>query len=261
MTKYKSFISIDEIEFIWIIVDDGKILSKNPSIEELNKVSKIGLRYNETNICHICREENDITDRSILYPRNVRREKDKDGNETGRYVCPKHYFRTDPNSHINAMKSVRSCRTGNQNPLHTSTRGDRDIELACRLYDYENLNKTKDRYNTDIDCRSNKTGLYHQIRGRCYNSKHGFWSLGAFDNEWEKEYEDIVCFCKSVDGKRIERIYRFPQPVIKGMRSISIVKISSRGISWYEKYRIKDDEEIKKANEIWKKITNRRNRT
>lgn len=56
----------------------------------------------------------------------------------------------------------------------------------------------------------------------------------------------------------IERIYRFPSDAIKGITTITIVETPSRGVQWYEKYRVKDLEELKKANDIWKKILGNR---
>ncbi len=80
--------------------------------------------------------------------------------------------------------------------------------------------------------------------------------LWDFEGEWDKDYEDIILVCKNKDGKIIEEIYRIPvkKEIKKKRKNITIVKYPSRGIPWYEKYRIKEPEELIKANEIWKKI-------
>ena len=60
--------------------------------------------------------------------------------------------------------------------------------------------------------------------------------------------------------KGIERIYIFTYEDVRKRTSIAIIKnpMNSRHtcsiIPWYEKYRVTDEDELKKANEIWKKI-------
>lgn len=116
MTKYKIYVSIDEKNFFWIIIENGNIINKNPTREELGKITRT-ISYNKTNICPICRKENTITDKSILYPGNALREKDRYGNKTEERVCNNHwnidYQRYDHNSRNNAIKSVADIRTGN----------------------------------------------------------------------------------------------------------------------------------------------------
>lgn len=52
MAKYKISVSIDEKNFFWIVVDNGKLI-KNPSEGDLkNAMLK---SYNKTNICTKCR--------------------------------------------------------------------------------------------------------------------------------------------------------------------------------------------------------------
>lgn len=100
MAKYKIHVSIDEKKFFWIIVENGKIINKNPTKEELDE-AKVKY-YNRTNVCYICRKEGKITDKSILYPYNACREKDKDRKEIGEWICYNHYKRDwqmrDPNN-------------------------------------------------------------------------------------------------------------------------------------------------------------------
>lgn len=201
-------------------------------------------RYNSTHTCNRCGRNFDEMEGS-KYPL---KEYDKERNFIG-WTCRNCYQKYDPNSINNIKKSVSNCRTGNQDQNHSNTKGDKDIELACRLYRYENLNEKYDNHITPIDCLDPRTGLFHQVQGRFYNGKHGWWQFSHLDREWYKEYEDMICFCKSKDGKRIERIYRFPLSVIKEVKTISIYRNPSRG-GWYEKYRIADEYELKNANTL-----------
>lgn len=80
MSICKINVSTDEKEYFWIIVENKKIINMNATREEIRKISRT-IYYNPTNVCPICREEKEITDRSILYPGNARKYKDGDGVE------------------------------------------------------------------------------------------------------------------------------------------------------------------------------------
>lgn len=166
--------------------------------------------------------------------------------------------KNNPNSQYNLMKSVRNCRTGNQNPNHETTKARKSQKLACRLYGWIDLNEENDNYNFPIDCYDPKTGLYHQVQGRYY-SRISQWTFGNFKNELEKIYENMVCFCFSKDGKIVERIYKFLRKEIMRVKGITIYKNPSKGGQQNEQYRVTDEDELKNANDIWKEIINEPN--
>jgi hypothetical protein len=261
-----------------VIVDEtGKVINKNPTKDELKGLeeeiySRVHTKrkesYNRTNTCdniipvgfswRRCEEK--------LVKGKVRRCRDKEGNETGRWICKKCWQKYDPNSQNNIQKMITDRRTGNQNPNHTNVFGDNVLELACILYGWEDLNKRYDNYKSPIDCYDPKTGLYHQVRGKslgiicryvttkgeemCYEG----WMFGNLEREWGKIFEDMVCFCFSEDGKLVERIYIMSKKEIMIMKGIGIYKNPSKGNYQFEKYRITDEYKLKKANDIWKKI-------
>ena len=78
------------------------------------------------------------------------------------------------------------------------------------------------------------------------------WELSSLEKEWIKIYESMVFFCISDDEKIIERIYIFPLCTLIGKKNISICKNNITG--WHEKYRVKDEDKIKRANDIWNNI-------
>lgn len=211
--------------------------------------------YNRTNICDECKVEK-------LRSGNARREYNEKEKWTGRWLCEKcgnKHRQKLHNSHNYLMKQLRNIRTCNQDPNSTQAKGDNSQELACILYGWEDLNKKYDHYSFPIDCYDPKTGLYHQVKERYFSSTYQRWSFGRLEREWKKKYEYMVCFCKSQDGNNIERIYKFPEKEIKVRTGINIVKnpTDSHGnsiIPWYEKYRITDGDELKKANDIWNDI-------
>ncbi len=128
--------------------------------------------------CYICGKE------------AKRRERNKDGGETGKYVCIEHYkkeyyqniLKNDPNSQANIMKSLRNYRTGNQDPKHESTKGEQDVDMICELYGYKNLNRKYNNLATPLDCLDEETGLYYQVQGRRYSSIYKCWTFTNFEN-------------------------------------------------------------------------------
>lgn len=205
-------------------------------------------RYNETNVCDRCGRNFEELERSGKFPI---KEYDEKGNWTGKWDCHSCREKYDPNSSHNVLKSMANCRTGNQNPNHSGTKGDKDLDIVCELYGYINLNKRYDKYNTDIDCLDEKTGLLYQVQGRLYKAVYRCWTFGDFEIEWMKEYEDMICICKSRYGNRIERIYRFPLWIIIGRKGITIYNNDNE--HWYDQYIVKDSEELRRANDILKR--------
>ncbi len=277
MAKYKISVSMDEKNFFWIIVENHKIINNNPTKEELSNISKT-ICYNETNICPRCREENGITDRSILYPGRTYREKNKDGKKTGKWVCSKHWSRYynnyDPNSWNNIRKGLANYNIDNQNPNSSQAKGDKGEELLSTWKNYKNLGK-KD-YHSRRDFLDEETGMYYQVKTSYYNPIETCWSA-SFQNEIKSigkgfMFKDLYLFCISEDGKRVERVYRIPEKEIEiseeGITKRTIIKVYKNPTDswgnhitpWYEQYRISNEnEELKKLNEMWREITMQKN--
>lgn len=174
-----------------------------------------------------------------------------------KYLCEHCYKIHDPKSINNLFKLITNSRTGNQNINSARWLGDMSQKLACMLYGWEDLNKKYDNYRTPIDCFDPKTGLYHQVQGHCYSSIYRRWMVNHFEREYGKKYENMVCFCFDKYVKTIERIYKFPDNIVKNKNSVTIIKNPSIGYPWYEEYRITDKEELKRANDIWSDINGR----
>lgn len=252
MSKYRISVSIDEKNFFWIVVDNGRFI-RNPTKEDLMGTKLKS--YNKTNICSRCREENGITDNSILYPGKAYREKDKNRKETGRWTCSKCYFKNiniESDSYNNIIKQLRPCRMGSLDPNCPAAKGRKSQKLACRLYELKDLDIENDNYNSPLDCYDPKTGLYHQVQGRYY--KYERWPFNGFKDEWGKIFENMICFCFSEDGNIVERIYIFPWKEIIEITGVTIYKNPSIRVPWYGQYRVTNEDELKKANEIWKEI-------
>lgn len=208
-------------------------------------------RYNDTHTCNRCGGNFDeIT--GLKYPS---KEYDKERNFIG-WVCSNCYQKYDPNSGNNIKKSISNCRNYSQNPHSNTAKGDKFEELTCRWMCVKNLNKDNDNYSTGtpVDHSADHEGKIFQTKGRFYNSRNGLWNFSNLEEEWNKKFDYMICYCASKDGKTIERVYKIPKSKIINIKGVSIVENSSRGIGWYERYRITDNNTIKKINKIWQEI-------
>jgi hypothetical protein len=219
--------------------------------------------YNRTNTCYRCginfEKIKELGD-------HHRREYNKEGNWTGKWVCNRCYGKYDPNSTNNILKSVANCRTGNLDPNSTAAKGDNFQELTCRwrstvsTIPVEDLNKKLDNHKTPIDHTIDSELGIIQTKGRSYDSYNRYWITSGLNRDWKKEFDYLIFYCTSEDGNIIDRIYIIPSWEIIEIKGFAIVKNPTIGwnsipfIPWYEKYRVKDEETIKKVNEIWQKI-------
>ena len=223
-----------------------------------NSIKEAGLwkrRYNNDHSCCRCGISFDEIEE---LGRTPIKECDEKGDWTGNWDCLKCWRKYDPNSDSNIQKRLANCRTGNIRSGCTQEKGDRDVELICTLYRYIDLNKKYDNHITEIDCLDEKTGLLYQVKGLHYNSKYKRWHFGHLEREYHKKYEDMIFVCKSEDWKIVEELYRIPSWELKCRKGVGIYKnpTDSWGnhiTPWYEQYRVKDKEELKRANELQQK--------
>lgn len=230
-----------------------------------NAIKMAGLwekRFNSTNTCYRCIKDGKTIEESQLH--NPRREKDKDGNETGEWICINHwsrdYQRYNPESQENLIKSLRYNRTNNLDPNSCQAKGNNGEELLCQWKGFTNLNKKYDKYNTRIDCIDEKTGIYYQAKTSFYDQKHLSWDASTkyIQDSILKgfRFKSLFLFCISKDGSIVVRIYEIPEKELLVKKGVYISK-NPKDSSWYEKYRITDKEELKIVNNIWKNIITR----
>lgn len=273
MTKYKSWRIINGKPPIWVIVDEiGNILDRDPSKEELKGLEKEIIphgntkkdKYNENNICDICKEQLKIGQKGKIYI-----ERDGSGNKTGRILCNNCWYNTEykyrENTQSKILKSVGNRRTGNQNPNHTNTIGDLFQKLTCDWRStvssilVEDLNIKLDNYNSLLDHSTDSELGIIQTKGAKYNVIHEWWGF-YFESECNKTFNYEICYCSSEDGKKIERVYIIPKLEIVCITGIQIRKNPTIGrynspyVPWYDKYRVKDKDILKIINRFWQKI-------
>jgi len=167
----------------------------------------------------------------------------------GKYCCASCYNKTRTDR-----------RTGKLDINSNNAKGDHFEDLKSLWRGVKRLNIENDNFTgISIDhSKDSELGIL-QTKGRFYNLKNRNWCF-VFEREWFKEFDHEICYCASKDGKIIERIYIFPGWDMLNISGVTIFKYDSKGnlyeYGWYEKYRIKDEETIKKVNEMWKKILN-----
>lgn len=200
--------------------------------------------------------------RDKLTSKTALREYDDKGNWSGKWLCRncrcKDYQKFNPNSQLNTIKLLRDRRINNLDPSSSQAIGDLFEELTCRWRGVKNLNKENDNFLNPIDHSPDSEGNTLQTKGRLDN--HYRWNFSYLEREWDKEFDYEICYCASEDGKTIERIYKFPKLEIMGRKGIAIYKNAALSrypwirCSWVEKYRITDEDELKKVNDIWREI-------
>lgn len=283
MTKYKISVSFDEKNFFWIVVDKQRFI-RAPTKEDLMG-AKIK-SYNKTNICDRCKEEKDrngveLMDKSILYPGNAIKEKDKNGNWIRRFDCRNCYmidYNKEYKNYENILKPLAGRRTGNLND-HRNIFADNCQELTHIWIGVEDLNKKNDNYNSFYDHDAIPKHIYVilgneliDLYGKIPQTKGSLLiNMGNYANtnetimyykgwsfyvhrEINKIFDVIICYCANKDGDLIDRIYIIPKKEIIIRTAIRITRNPSRGPQWYEQYIVQDENILIKVNEIWRKL-------
>lgn len=273
MTKFKKsriYVKIDEQNQFWVVAESGRLI-RNPTKEDLTGTN---LRsYSSTNICPECRKENNIIDRSILYPKNARHKYDEKGNMTEEYLCEYHgnvsRRKNDPLGSNNLRKLSADRRTGN---LTDSAQilGDKCQKVTVLSLGPKDLNEELDNFNSPIDHTPIPDGTFVEIGEKLadlsgtviqtkgcnfheYIGRDGGWYVGNLIREYGKEFDFIIFYCISKDEKTIERIYIFPKAVLNGI-GINIIKDAVRGSQWYNSYIVTDKKYSQKTSEIWETL-------
>lgn len=282
MTKYKVQISIDGENFFYVIIENGKVINRDTTREELVNITTREYCYNKTNICPRCREENNITDKGILYPGNAVKGYKK-GSWKGKWLCTKCYMRDynkEYRGYENILKPLANRRTGNLRDLNNIL-GDDCEKLTDIVFGTKRLSVLYDNYELPLDHTPIPEGVslviggeLVDLSGKILQTKGGLLTnLSSYKNiegeikyykgwsfdvhrERYKEFDYEICYCTNKDGMLIEMIYIFIKEEIIKHPTIRITKIPTNrqwSISpWYEKCRV--EEILGQVNKTWKQI-------
>lgn len=96
-------------------------------------------------------------------------------------------------------------------------------KVTCMVRGIEDLNIINDNFRSPIDhSRDHKLGIV-QTRCSLFNILEGYWHNNT-GNEYNKEFDYLIFYCISKDGKIIERVYIFPKYEVIKNSSITIYK-------------------------------------
>lgn len=245
---YKSARLIDGKIRIIIEDENGNIMNKNPSKEQIDSALLSDNKrryYNKTNTCDRC---------SKSLSGRVHREYNKEGNWTGKWLCPtcsyKDYNKYNSDSRDNLSKLLRLHRTGNIDPY--SNHGKKLIfeTLTCKIRNVKNLNIENDNYISPIDHSADPiTGDIIETKGATYDPIGKKWHNGRFGNEHNKNFTILIFYCANEELVDIIRVYEFPKEEVINRTGITIY--DNNNSHWYDKYTI--DEKI--YNNVIHKLT------
>lgn len=232
---YKSHRIIDGKPKLVIVDENGNIVNKNPSKEQLRLTSKDDkiyfkksvtrrVYYNKTNTCDRIKDNGHRCGNELI-PTHAYQKYDKEGNWTGEWICRNC-----------RQKELADCRNNNLDPRSAHGIGFICEQITCKTRGVDNLNILYDNFNTPIDHnRDPELGII-QTKGAIYNASNRDWCIYV-KREQEKEFNYMIVICMSKDMKNVERVYIFPKKEILKRNSIRIYKNSSRG-TYYEKYKV-----------------------
>lgn len=162
------------------------------------------------------------------------------GNWKGNWLCNSCY-----------RKNKADIRNNSIDPNSPTGKGNFFEQITCKWRGVDNLNIKNNDYHSPIDhSRDSEFGII-QTKGAVFNSTYGTWEF-AVKNEHEKIFDNIICYCSDEKMERIERIYIFPRYEIIKRKTVTITKNPSKGVQWYEKYRI--DERMYESINIFSKV-------
>ena len=172
---------------------------------------------------------------------------------------------------LTRIKSLADRRIGNlRDERHIIAI--RSQKLTCKLLGVKDLNDELYCCNTPYDHDrisrhisimigsklADLYGMIPQTKVSNYHPRYRTWDIQT-ESELDKYFDIAIIWCINKDKSGIDRCYIIPkEEIITTMISIYKNPTDSHGnpkTSWYGQYRVTDDEFIKRANDIWKEMT------
>lgn len=234
------------------IIDESDIIKIGRKIT----TARYGYVNHTNTICHIC----NVNNTRILpngRPHWLEYKADKDDKfdpechwDGKSYLCRTCYDRERrklPNSHENWIKSQRKFRNKQLSIYCESGKTYIGEQMWCKVRGVKNCNIEKDNFAYKFDHSTDPEYGITNTKIATLTYQQG--SIGAWGFDNKGKYDNAVLFCmdKNKPWKNVERGYIIPWKEMTIRTSITITKNPSRGIPWYEKYRIKDIEPYNNA--------------
>lgn len=222
----------------WVIIDEnGNIINKEPTKEELKclkmfeklrpRATKDEIAYKPIPELCDCGCERKLT--------STARREYINGKWTGRWLARACYDKGNPNSTRNKAKKSADFRNNNLKPNSPAGKGYISQRVTCMTRGIEDLNIINDNFRSPIDHSRDPVLGIIQSKSALFNRLEGHWHNNT-GNEHNKEFDYLIFYCISGNGKIIEKVYIFPKYEVIKSSSITIYKDPLRGNHWYEKY-------------------------
>lgn len=200
---------------------------------ERNDIAKTGRvrHYNKTNTCERIKENGDICGEPLV-PGKTRREYDKDGNETGRWLCYKcrgRDYQNLPDSHNSFVAANRNVRTGNIGKKSEQGKTIISQAVVAKYLGIEDLNIKMDNYSHYIDMEHER---YGKIDVKYSSLMYGVWWL--FNNRKKIDCDTNICIGLDKSGDNIESVFFIPNDIIMHNTGITIARSGSK----YDEFKV-----------------------
>lgn len=215
----------------WNIMKDIEIIDENNVAKRTRAI-----KYRGDTKCYICgSSETHIRPNGKL---DWYRYYDKKGEwDHISYLCHKCYIKINNKklgSNENIIKSMRQSRTGN---LGRFTNHGKDIVgqwIAGKTLGLKDLNVEENNFHVPIDLSSHP--IYGDSDVKTSSLIYGVWVIPIKD----RGFDNVIILCMDALFENVERTYIIPRIEFcdEKRKQITIVKNPSKGIQWYNKYRV-----------------------
>lgn len=233
MTYYKTIRYI-EGKLRWIITDDDENIIKNPTDEQ----RKIAIQEDrhlyarnkfKKRICCICGSNKTHIDIHIDHHLWFKYSCNNKIGCTG-YIC--HNCQGKHEQHISQW------RNGELDPSSPLGRGFIGQQIVANTYKIDDCNIKMDNFSFYVDLSKHPEYGYCEIRTRSLNVNYQW----TFDTNRPQEYDTLILVCmdNKYPWKDVERVYVIAWDIIvnRCMISVTITKNPSKGVQWYDEFRI-----------------------
>lgn len=116
------------------------------------------------------------------------------------------------------------------------------VVAKVRRLEILSVNMDSLRYLYDLS-KDREYGIF-QVKFRIFLERRNKWNIRT---EISQNYDNLIILCADKEMNNIERVYIIPKKELYGMAYFTVYKNPSRGVQWYEKFRINDIDKYDKV--------------
>lgn len=224
-----------------------KTIDESEIIKIGRKIIKVDYGYvdHANTKCCIC-ESKETRIQPNNRPHWLKYKVDKDGKfdsngswDEKSYICEICYdkeHRKLPDSNANLIKSMRQFRNNELSKDCSSGKAFIGEQIWRKARGVDNCNIKMDNFAYKYD--HSPDSEYGITNTKTASLSHHQGTIEVWRFSPNGKYDHAVLFCMSKNWKDVERTYIIPESEMKKGTSITITKNPSRGVPWYEKYRV-----------------------